>query len=266
MKESYRILLLTLSLLVAADPAFSMDKSEAQTAWDEVSRTLIKSLDGKPTQTFLLKQKITESGNCYGINGKELSAEKCDSIFSDVTDLLSLKSSKSKQDYLSLKSKIESASDVTKENLSPFLSELTKKVDLKLANFESKEKRSDQTEVSKECQIYRMTVDLCRMTSIDESAKAATEHETDVTKESGIVNKYSRYKIGQMKVLHGTKDIPAFRTKYKSLTGKDWSQSACEISEEQEKAAARGTFDPTQEEIDKCGCSKDPNSQNQCSP
>lgn len=244
---------------IFAQSAFSMDKSEAQAKWTEVNSALIKGIDGKPAQIFLLRNIVTDSGNCYGINGKELETEKCDAIFSDAKELQAFRPAKA----ATFKAQLESVDEATKENLSQFLSELRKKVDAQEKGLDKK--AGTQKESSKECQIYRLTVDLCRMTSIEDSTKVTTEHENEVTKNSGIINKYNRYKIGQMNAFHRTKDIPTFKSKYKSLVGKEWSQSSCEVSEEQERAAAKGDYDPIHEEVENCGCSRDPNSNNQCS-
>lgn len=106
---------------------------------------------------------------------------------------------------------------------------------------------------SKECQIHQLEVELCRTTIVEDEMNAAMENEKEITNESGIVNKSRRYAIAANKQFHGTKKIPALKQKYKSLGGKEFSQSVCD-----------GDGDPADEEIEKCGCTTDLSRSNQC--
>lgn len=97
---------------------------------------------------------------------------------------------------------------------------------------------------SKECQVYHLTSDICQKSYVESTADAAMGLEKEATKQSGIINKYGRYKIGQMKAMHGTNQITQLKSKFKRLNGKDWTPKSCDSSGESDGS----------EEITACGC------------
>ncbi|MGK5083126.1 hypothetical protein WDW37_07450 [Bdellovibrionota bacterium FG-1] len=105
---------------------------------------------------------------------------------------------------------------------------------------------------SKECKSFRLVISLCQASTNIEHADAAKKMEDDVTKESGVVNKYARYKIGQQKVM-SSQGYQSNLQQYKKLSGKAFDRKQCDENEPK-----TGTVDPAgnpvHEEVMLCGC------------
>lgn len=102
-----------------------------------------------------------------------------------------------------------------------------------LANPEEKRKVAAAKMNSKECKIYRLTAETCRKAYVESAANAGLKMEDEATKQSGAVNLYSRYKLGQMKAMHGTANLSELKKQYKLLVGNEWTPKMCEPSRKQ---------------------------------
>lgn len=119
-----------------------------------------------------------------------------------------------------------------------------------LANPEEKRKLAAAKKNSKECKIYRLKAETCRKAYIESAANAGLKMEEEATKQSGAVNLYSRYKLGQMKAMHGTANLSELKKQYKLLVGDEWTPKACEPSRKQASEEAN----EENEAITVCGC------------
>lgn len=123
-----------------------------------------------------------------------------------------------------------------------------------LADPSEKKKAIVAKKNSKACKVYHVTADICRKAYVEAAANKGLKVEDEATKQSGAVNVYSRYKLGQMKALHGTTNLPQLKKQYRELLGTEWTPKTCEASPEVKRKAASGEINDESEEIEACGC------------
>lgn len=244
-----------LSLLLFANIAYALDstKESASKEWKEIESELIqKNLKEQKRITHTIVVPEGSNGSfydgktiCFDAKGEEIEASDCYKLKEFFKSQIN-----SEKHYKDLSSILEKTVPEYKAQRDSLAKAREEKAiaELKKPKMSLKEQLA-----SKECQTYHLEVALCRTTIVENDMNAAMDSEKEITKESGIVNKARRYAISANKQFHGTKQIPALKQKYKSLTGHDFSHSVCDGSE-----------DPSDEEIAKCGCTTDPNRANQC--
>lgn len=238
-------------------------------------------------------EKFGFGGNtlvCYDVTGKQISKEECDSARSFVLSLNGRKiesikelwqkdkcrtsldtSGFCKQDYQNLKKSNQQLKHLLDENkevalkliptsfqnyqsrVSENLTQLAT-IERQLENPQEVRKMVKGKLQSKECKIYHVTADICRKSHVEAAANNGLAMEDEATKQSGMVNRYSRYKLGQMKAMHGTSDLPKLKNQYRQLVGSDWTPKTCEASPEVKRKLATGEMTDESEEIEACGC------------
>lgn len=252
MNKKYSV---TIAILLFANMAYGLDstKDSAPKEWKDIETELIqKTLKEQKRITHTVVVPEGSNGSffdgktvCFDAKGEEIEVPVCYKLKEFLNGQIN-----NEKRYQELSSVLEKTVPEYKTQRDGLIKD---RQDRAAADARKPKKSLKEQLASTECQTYRLEVELCRSTIVEDDMNAAMESEKEVTKESGIVNKTRRYAIAANKQFHGTKKIPALKQKYKSLTGNEFSQSACEGSES-----------PSDEEIAKCGCTTDPNSTNQC--
>jgi|GEM_PF-6100145 len=235
--------------------------------------------------------EITFPSSCVDIEGSDISKEKCDQLREFVlgpgktssleqdaknddclnaiqhNQLLECRmryNEKSKSLVQDQQKRIELISDVTSKTVPRFAEMLKARVASNLKTIDSvithladpseKKKAIVAKKNSKACKVYHVTADICRKAYVEAAANKGLSVEKEATKQSGAVNLYSRYKLGQMKALHGTANLPQLKKQYRELVGSEWTPKTCEASPETKRQAVSGEISDESEEIEACGC------------
>lgn len=292
MIKKHLILVVTLSssLALASDKDESVKKWKSVDALisDSIGKNKKEEL-----QLPSYDEKFGFGGNsyvCYDLNGDEFSKESCDTAktFAMTIHKRKLESVKTRwkndkcstqlddgfclNDYKKLKKLNLQTQDLLNESkdiaaktipntfgkyqalVDENLKELSS-IEIALSNPEEKKKQIKQKLASKECKVFQVTADICRKSYIEAAADKGLSVEDQATKHSGVTNLYSRYKLGQMKAIHGTGNLQELKKQYKSLVGSDWSPKMCESSSESSRKYASGELSIEDEEVEVCGCS-----------
>lgn len=250
---------------------------------------LVKNKDELTLPTYA--EKFGWGGNtyvCYDVNGNEISKDECDDALKFVSSLngrmvesikarwekdkcrTRLDEGFCKSDYQGLKGTNAQLNKFLEENrvialktvptsfqkykslVEENLAQL-EPIEQKLSNPQDMVKIVKQKLNSRECKVFHVTADICRKAYIEASADKGLAVEDEATKQSGATNLYSRYKLGQMKALHGTANLPQLKKQYRELIGSEWTPKACEADPDR-KTASSVTSDEN-EELEACGCS-----------
>jgi hypothetical protein len=266
----FRKLALIMSAMLMTTAAFGLDKEEAKAAWDNINKELIekKIKTRQPiTMSNIVSQVRREEGTfsvkvvCYTRQGEAINADRCEKIWDFINEVHPRDDSESRLKKYS--KQLDDANEDIKGSLGPYLAEAKKYIESTLQKSADNSSKLQNIKAaiaskmqSKECKTYKLSVDICQKAYVDNAGTQAVNTENEITKETGMVNRYSRYKIGQLKQLHGTGRIPVLKADYKRLTGKDWQQSSCGFDEPQ-KLIKNSFGDEVTEEAFYCGCDND---------
>lgn len=247
--------LIILNLLLIGNLAYGLDstKESAPKEWKAIEDILIQK-NLKEQKRITHNITIPEGSNgsffngktiCFDSKGEEIESSDCYALKQFLNTQLG-----NDNRYKEVSSILERTTPEYKRQRDAQIKEREEKV---ISDAKQPKKSLSEKLASKECQTHQLEVELCRTTIVEDEMNAAMENEKEITIESGIVNKSRRYAIAANKQFHGTKKIPVLKQKYKSLVGKEFSQSVCD-----------GNGDPADEEIEKCGCTTDLSRANQC--
>lgn len=291
-----KIIYVSIFVLIAfiSRPGHAIEPGQAGKEWEKLNKELIDKGKARP---FAINAVRDGSEICYDKSGKDIGEKSCDLIESFIKLISSSNPTwgcdddyskeeciKVHEDALiALEQKLEkvnSADGIIKENLDQYLKVAPNQIkkslaDVKLSLAGMKDPKGAKNRAltkirSKECKIARLELGICQKSYVKAATDSAMDLEKEATKQSGVVNQYGRYKIGQMKAMHGTGQLGSLKAQYQKLKGSAWNPKSCEGNAEEVQCNS-GSGGPRttpcsvySNEFLACGCVQEIGSDNDC--